>query len=345
MSKKKPEDLKKSLDSGELLPAYLLHGEDSRGMDRALAAIEKLVLGEGLSEFNSDFFHGKETDISVMLAAASTLPMMADKRLVVVKRVEEIKGAGRQKLIEYLSDPVPRTVLAMTAGDLALRGSGTRKEDIDLVAAAAKAGMSVQFARPTGKYLPARIQDLARERGKQIDRAAVDLIADMAGSDLLGIEHEIEKIALYMADRKRITREDVLDAMADIKEVNVFEFTDAIGARDTEAALKSFRRMRKRGQEPLMILGMLLRHFRLIWKIQELTEKGETPGRIAKKTGLNEWVMKKTYLPQIEKFKPMDTGRITRLLADLDMKIKSSRAEKDILFERTVIKLCLGRLA
>ena len=76
-----------------------------------------------------------------------------------------------------------------------------------------------------------------------------------------------------------------------------------------------------------------------------MMKKGETPATIARSTGLKDWLVKKTYLPQAEKFPVSDTGRITRLLADLDMKMKSSRGEKDVLFERTVIKLCLGRLA
>jgi len=344
MSKDKPEEFFRFLEKGETVPVFLLYGEDFLAMDRAFKAVEERVLEGDLPEFNVDYFHGKEADPGQVVGAARTLPVMADKRLVVVRRVEEWKGLARERLIEYLASPAPATVLVLIAGALALRGAGTRKDDIALVEAAAKAGMAVRFPRPKGARLPRIIQETVRERGKRIESDAVQLLVDLAGDETLGLEQELSKVMIFVGERNQITREDVLEAVADIKEANVFEFTDAIGTRDVESGLRALRRMREQGQEPLMILGMLLRHFRLIWKIQEYMESGQTPGKISKLVGVNEWILKKSYLPQIKKFSESDTGMITRSLADLDIKIKSTRADKDVLFERSVIRLCLGRL-
>jgi DNA polymerase-3 subunit delta len=345
MSKPKPDQFRRALESGKLSNVYLFHGEDSRSIDRALQAVEERVLTGDLAEFNADYFHGKECEASSVLAAAQSLPVMADRRLVVIRHVEELKGSARELLTGYMAAPNQSTVLVLCAGALALRGASAKKEDKALVEASAKAGESVHFARPTANRLPGLIQELVRERGKQIEKPAVEILVDLAGGETLGLEQEIDKVVLYVGDRERITREDALEAVADIKEANVFEFTDAVGACDVEAALRSLRRMREQGHEALMILGMLLRHFRLIWKIKEYQDRGEPPARIAKLTRLNEWILKNNYLPQLKKFSAADTGRITRALADLDMKLKSTRGEKDIIFERVIVKLCLGRLA
>src|SRR4030042_4867325 len=98
MNSIKPEDFKRSLEKGGLVPVYLLHGEDARAVDPALAALEARVLSGGLNEFNADYFHGREADLGQVLAAVRTLPMMSDHRLVVVKRVEELKGQDRERL-------------------------------------------------------------------------------------------------------------------------------------------------------------------------------------------------------------------------------------------------------
>lgn len=346
MAKLKPQELKKNLKPGGLSSVYLFYGDDQRGIDKAVSAVETAVFGEeGADGFSSDFFHGKDSDISEIVGAAQTLTMMGGQRMVVVKHVDEVKGTDRQKLIDYIQSPNPDTVLVLSSSSLAVRGAGTKKEDKNLVEASSKSGHSVLYPRPTSRNLPDVVREIAGEKGKKIEGDAVRMLIDLAGDEMLGLEHEMDKIALYVEDRKTITREDVLEAVASIKEANIFEFTDAIGTRNTEAAIKSFRRMREQGHEPLMILGMLLRHFRLIWKIKQRLGEGQTPGVIAKAIRMNEWILKNNYLPQVKKFSEEDAGRITRQLADLDANVKGTRTDLDILFERTVLKLCLGRLS
>ncbi len=341
-----PGELRKSIQGGQVQPVYLLHGDDARSIDLALKALEEAVLGQDSSpEFNADYFHGKESEPVEVISAAQTLPMMSERRLVVVRHVDEWKGAEREKLNQYMASPNPSTVLVMISTDLALRGSGAKKEDHALVSSADKAGAAVNFQRPRPKNLAELLKQMARERGKSLTDDAARLMIELAGTDTLGLEHELEKAYLFVGDEQRITREDVLEASADIKEANVFEFTDAMGSRDAETAMRALRRMREQGQEPLMIMGMLLRHFRLLWKIQEHAEEGHTPGKIAGMVGLNEWVIKKSYMPQLNKFSRADTGKITRMLADLDKKIKSTGADQDVLFEKALIKMCLGRLS
>ncbi len=337
-------DFFSSLKKSDPLPVYLFHGEDSRLIGKALEAVVKKVDLGDLSDFNSDFFHGKESDPGSVIAAARTLPMMADRRLVVVKRVDEWKGKAREALLDYLLDPSPTTVLAMSAEGLSLRGASAKKEDKDLEKAVNKTGQAVRFARPSRARLPAVIREMFAERGKRIGGEAVDLLIDLAGDETRGLEHQVDKVAIFVGEKDAVSRQDVLEAVADVKEANVFEFTDAIGAHDLEGALRSYRRMRDQGQEPLMILAMLARHFRNLWRIGELAEEGESPVAIAKRLKMNEWVVKKSYMPQLPNFPLTGTGGVMKALADLDIQLKSTRTDREVVFERTVIRLCSGKL-
>lgn len=345
MPKLKPQDLAAALKKEGPSPVYLLHGDDGRGIERALSDIVAAALADGEDEFNSDWFSGRESSAGEVAAAARMLPMMADRRLVVLKRADEIKGPSRGPLLEYLEDPSPMTVLVMTGPGLQVSGSSAKKDDKKLLAAAGKAGVTIEFQRPKARQLPALVEAMARERGKTADREAVRALIDLAGAETFGLEQEVEKVSLYIGGRKRITADDVLKAVADIKEAGIFEFTDAIGAKNVEEALRIFGKMREQGNEPLMLLGMLARHFRIIWQLQALTSSGMSHTEIARKLRLNEWIMKNNYIPQLNKFPPGDTGRIMKSLADLDIKMKSTRADRDLLFEKEVIGLCLGRLS
>jgi len=336
-------DFFKAFPSGELSPVYLFYGGDVRKVERAARAVEERVLGEGVPEFNADYFYGKEADLSSVAAAARTMPMMSSRRLVVMKRVEQIKASSLGPLLDYLGSPNPSTVLVLTAGELAGKKKSEEGPGSKLIQASRKAGQVVNFPSPRRNQLPALVQETARELKKKIEPSAVQLLIELAGEDPLNLEQELQKAALLTDDRKTITRDDVLESLADVKEFTVFEFTDAIGDRDVHKSLLSYRKLRESKQEPLAILAMLARHFRIIWSLQERVERGEAPPLIAKQTGLNEWVMKNAYFPRLKKFKPADTGRIMSALAELDLKLKSLTVEKDLLFERTLLKLCLGR--
>jgi len=331
------------LKKGELYPVYLFYGDDVRSMDMAVKALEKKVVDPELSEFNSDYFYGKESEISEVLSSAQTLPMMTERRFVLLKRVDETRGSDRERLIEYVKAPNSSTVLLLVTQNLSLKGQGARKEDFSLVNAVSSTGMAVSFANPYMDKLPAHIDQMARERGKRTSREAVRLLMDLTGSDMKGIEQELEKICLFIGERQTIEADDVTEVVADIREGKIFEFTDAMGDRNIKASLQIYRRMREERQEPLMILAMLLRHFRTIWQIQECLEEGMSDSQVAKKLKLNPYIFTKTYKPRAGKFKGPDTGKIATVLSNLDLKLKSTAADKDIMFERTVIKLCLGR--
>jgi DNA polymerase-3 subunit delta len=342
MAKQTLEKFYQNLNSGELAVVYLLFGDDTQAVEAAAAAVEARVVAAGVSEFNSDHFHARGADVGQIVATARTLPMLAERRLVAVRRVEEFKAPARERLLEYLASPSPATILLLSAGPLSLRGNAGRKDEA-LLKAADKAGVVVEFPRPKPAQLPHLVEDMVRARGKGITSEAVSLLLDLTSSETLGLSQEVEKVCLYVGDKERISKDDVLAAAADIKEASVFEFTDAIGSRDVKTALRALRRMREQGQELLMILGMLLRHFRILWQVQERREAGESAPAIASQLKLNEWVLKKNYFPQAAKFPSADMGRVMRLLADLDIKLKSTRADRELLFERAVIALCLGR--
>ncbi|MEO0250568.1 MAG: DNA polymerase III subunit delta [candidate division WOR-3 bacterium] len=339
----KPEAFGEQMKKGEFSSVYLFFGEDGPAIDRAVREVSARVLAEGFSEFNADYFYGKEAEVGEVVAACETLPMMAERRLVVFRRVEETKGASRERLLSYLGSPNPTTVLVLVAGELAVKGANAKKEDKALVEAVEKKGRVVYFPNPRPEELPDVVRKLVRARGKKIERLAVETFLELSGGELRGLEQEVEKLLLFVGEGDLITREEVLAACADIKAAGIFEFTDALTRRDTESALRALKKLREQGQELLMILGMALRHFRQFFAVQEYAGQGETAPRIARLTGINEWVLKKSYLPYVNQFLPADFNRIFGLFSELDLKLKSTRTDKELLFERAVIELCSGR--
>ncbi len=107
-----PPDIAAAVARGEIEPIYCLSGERYL-VDAAAAAIRAAVLAEAgaAAAFNHDVFDLKEKGLGAALATARTLPMMAKRRLVVGKAIDEVKAADLEPLAAYADDPNPSTCL------------------------------------------------------------------------------------------------------------------------------------------------------------------------------------------------------------------------------------------
>jgi len=86
-----------------LAAAYLLTGEEGYFIDRALARIMEKGLAGALRDFNLDIFYGKDTKADTIAAQACTLPVMAEKRVVVLKEADKLKDM--EPIKAYIESP------------------------------------------------------------------------------------------------------------------------------------------------------------------------------------------------------------------------------------------------
>ncbi len=333
----KPQALDKEIMDGKLRPVYLLYGEETYLLDRAFKSLSEKALGDGLADFNYDMFHARDKTAAEVVSISNTLPMMADRRLVVLKGVDTWRKEEQTKLVPYLSDPSPTTCLILLA-------SGVDKRR-DWAKAAGKAGAIVEFKHPYMDRMHQQVRGMARGMGKNIDQQSASLLVELVGNDLMQLEQALNKLSLYMEDQVKITRELIVESVADVKMAGVFEFTDALGKKDLESALRTLTRMVESRETDVhfRILAMMLRHFRIIWRVSELKDQGEPPPAIAKQLGINPYILDKTYLGQASNFSSEELAKIFTKLSELDLKLKTgatSRASKPLVFERVVVELC-----
>lgn len=113
-----PDRLAASLAKGPA-PAYYLHGSETILKDEAVATIVATVLDPSLRDFNLDLLSATQLDPDGLPGACATLPMMAERRVVVLRDIEawKRKSKAKQAAVHYLERPAPDTVLVMVQGD------------------------------------------------------------------------------------------------------------------------------------------------------------------------------------------------------------------------------------
>ncbi len=183
--------LSKAIEAGKFAPAYYFHGTEEGLKDEAVARLLDAVLDPGLRDFNLEQRSLAQLDPEGLDTALNTLPMMADRRLVILRDLEQVKRKTKLKkaLERYLERPAEGTVLVLVE-NADPKGEGESKPD----AALAKRATVVLFE-------PMEVDEAVRWVLREVSRNKVTLAEDAAthlvnvtGTSTLALRSELEKV-------------------------------------------------------------------------------------------------------------------------------------------------------
>jgi DNA polymerase III subunit delta len=321
------EDIAGEVARGKIAPVYCLAGERYL-VDAAHAAIRAAVLalaGPGAG-FNHDVFELKESGLDTCLATARTLPMMAKRRLVVGKGVDQVKADLLEPLVEYVADPNPSTCLVLVGDKVDVR--------FKAFVALRKAGYLHVFQPLRDNALAGWLRSEARARKIEISGEATSALADLAGPELGRLSQALDQLSLYTGGRP-VGLDDVEELIAETRQRNVFELTKTIGAGDVPRALGLLANMLRNREPALRIQFMLARQMRQIWRAKELLAAGAARGEIASGVGISPYFLDDVLLPA-KRMSRATLARAFERLYQSDLALKSSRVDEDLLISRLV---------
>jgi DNA polymerase-3 subunit delta len=253
------EELRAELQAGRLRPAYLIAGEEPLQRDEALAELRAHVLADAPAEFNFDRLDGESTQPAELIDCVRTLPVMARKRLVVLREPESARAAGRG-LGEALAGLVE---------ELARAGSSV------LVVVAAKVDRRVRWVKAIGDAATLRcdaprnrretaacVRAEAKRLGIAVAKGVPERLAELVGPHPLMLRQELAKLALFAGTGGEVTLEHVVAGAVDVAEEPIWDLTDAIGEGRSADALALLARLARGGAAPPLVLGALATHIR-----------------------------------------------------------------------------------
>lgn len=320
-------DIAGALARGQIDPIYCLSGEPYQ-VEATAAAIRAAVLAEAgaAAGFNQDVFELKDKGLGAALATARTLPMLARRRLVVGKGVDEVKAADLEPLATYAEDPNPASCLLLLAEKVDVRFKAFQ--------ALRKRGYLHVFAPLRDREIPGWIRTEARHRKIAIGADAAEALAAVTGADLGRLAQVLDQLALY-AGGEPISVAHVESLVAETRQRGIFELTKAIGAGNVAGALALLANMLRNREPALRIQYMLARHLRQVWRAKELAAAGAPRGEIAGAVGINPYFLDDILVPAKRMTRAALAGAFERLFqADVDL--KSSKLDPDVALARLV---------
>ena len=304
MSDITPAQARKRIAAGDLAPVYLVLGDDDLEKAEVADAFEQAV-DEGLRAFNVERLDGAEVTLRQVVDAAATLPMMAARRIVIVRRAERCLAPKRESrssaadlaaFEEYLADPYPHAVLVLVAADLDKR----RRTTARLLAAATRVtGGALKSVADAERWVRRRVS----AAGRSIEPAAARFVAARAGPDLPRLRGEVERLLLFVGDAPAVGLDDVRMVAGPAAAHDDWAAARAIERGQTAAALRELALMMEAGAAPYMVLGQLA------WVVRTRMPNHRLAGAV-------------------------------EALYRTDLDIKSSAGDHRVLLERLVVELC-----
>lgn len=249
------QKLKADLSAGTLGCAYIFHGEESYLREYYLGEVRKKLIPEGFEEFNFHAVEGKDLTVQVLAEMAETMPMMAERTLLVISDYDifKLNEEQREKLIGFLGDIPEYCCVVFVYDTVEFKPNRTLKK---LCKAISDHVETVEFKAADSSDLVAWIVRRFKSMDKEIDRQTAEYLIFTCGGLMTGLVPEIHKIGTY-AKGKTITQKDI-DAVADpILSAEVFKLSDAVLQGNYDLAASILGDLLKMQQEPIMILAAL----------------------------------------------------------------------------------------
>ena len=156
-----------------------------------------------------------------------------------------------------------------------------------------KGKTNIECRQPAAGELPRWITDRAKKHGGSIEFAAAQRLAVLIGGDLRRLDSELNKLITYVNAQRSITEKDVNLLVSDASTSSVFDLVDALGKREGKRAVHELHHLLDQGENPLGLLAMIVRQYRLLILVKEMQGRNLSPDAMAKELGQHPFAIKK----------------------------------------------------
>jgi DNA polymerase III delta subunit len=357
-----------------LLACYFFYGEETFLADQFVGQLRDMLAASLDDDFHVDRFYLDESKWMDIIDTARSVPFLFHAwRVLVVgipeRRAASEKGGGKrgepegeegkgakflseidQKIIRgYFADPAARTTLVV------IMPGRVRKNDsiVRFFSSLPRNSILVKevkrlYVREVKSWADRKAQTL----GKSLTEGAKARLYEIVGSDLRLLSNELEKLAIFVGDKRGIDEDDVNQATAWLRSYEAYEIDDVLTAADFEKGVAVLGHLFSEGEKPELIVGRLTTFFKNVLTAQSwLREKSKTRDEIfqdffpyIQKVHSSLYDRKYDgFFAVVEGLSRAELGSILKKLQKADIKIKTTDSDERTVLEVFLKEYCLLR--
>ncbi|MBI3474965.1 MAG: DNA polymerase III subunit delta [Acidobacteria bacterium] len=343
------------LESRKLKAAYVLVGDEAFFRKRYRDAILEHLVAPDSRDFSFFEYDLSETSLIEVLDRARTPSLMAPFQVFFVRGVKSLFGRGSNEekinaITDYCKNPNPDALLVFVADHISIPADARKmemtdkdryqkiREDLGPICGI------VELARVEEGEAVRWIGEYCAARDVKIDADGARELVDALGGDMMTISNELEKLILYVGEKKRISLGDVETMVLSAKQRSLYELTDAISLKDRVRALEILDALLSSGDGEEAAIGhlyMLAKTFRQMLVILERNVRDQRMLWAALWQGFRvPPFAADDIIRQARRYKSKrELTRGIRLVAKADLALRSNPPGKRLILEKLVLDL------
>jgi len=310
---------------------FLFIGNDKYLKEEALRDLRSSFPGGFPDQSDQITFHGGELDAEEVFSQLGTMPLLSDKRLIIIKDIEKAPDNFRASLIDYIKKPSKHAYLVLDA-----QNDSVLKDYDEVVKHMGVRRLGLLAGEPLTSWM----KSYTGSSGKTISRDAAVLLKELEGNDLSYISRELDKLISFTGSRGDITADDVESVIGKSLVISAFDITDAIGRRDASAAVGICSSLIGSGRKEYEIVGILSWYLKRMLKAKILKRSGGSDYAIASQLRIS-GKFQDGFFRQLAGFSLDKIKSSMELLLRADLSMKRSKIDPVTVLEFTLIELCL----
>lgn len=287
---------------------------------------KEAILSHVTNDINFNVFNEKFA-ISNLIDTAQTAPLFAKYRFIIGKNTGLFSSNIKENM-SFLENLPPTTIIVFIEKDVDKR--------LKLFKTVKKIGYIAEFKIPTENELIKWVTSIFKKEGKTITNPICTYFLRNTILDMNLLLNEIKKLTYYCKEKEEITVEDIDDICTISLNTKIFNLLNFVGLKNTRKALEIYNNMIQTRSEPLMILTMLYRQFKLILRTKALMQKNIGINEISSSLGVQSFAIK-DYVAQSKNFKYSKLISIMENCLETDISIKTGKINSVLAVEMLIV--------
>jgi DNA polymerase-3 subunit delta len=330
----------KQIANGNVCPVYLCYGTETFLRQEFVSRLVAGCVDPSQADFAVIKYDLAETPVQAVLEDAETLPFLVPHKVILAHNALFFTGAKEgekaghslERLQAYLASPVDYSIVVFTVDADKL---DERKKIVKLLK---ERKCAIAFPPLEANEIVHWVERQAEKRNLKLREGAADRLILNTGANLWRMAGELDKLSLYAGPSGTVTSDQVDRLVARSTEQNVFLLIEEAVRMRLERAFSILYDLIRQKEEPIKIVMLLARQFRIMLQAKELARQGFSPQQIASNVGVHPYAVKVA----LEQGKRYDSRRLADMLsqlAELDYRMKSGAIDKLLGLEMFLLKL------
>jgi DNA polymerase-3 subunit delta len=311
----------------------LIFGSDFGVVQETAAKITKLIV----SDIHDDFSvcrivpsQLRETP-SLLLDEGNSVLLMGGRRLIWLRDAENHALEAVDSFVTHIQTD---SFLLITADNLT-KSSGLRTfceghPDI----------LTIACYPDEAKDVAVFIRETLGEQGISVDPKALSLLVERLNENRLATRRELEKLIVYLGDKKTVTKEDVIAVVTDTTNTSLDLFCCAVAEGNQKNADRAASLLLSNGENPVGLVRVLINHFNLLLMASDILNDGANL-EVAVKKILKpaQFRLEETIKRQLMIWKKEFIFKVLELLLDTEQQIKRTGMPGELILSRAVTQI------